>query len=913
MADRDTGAGSGRSDGSGAALGVAPGGLPAAGELLGGRFRLVRALGAGATGVVFEAVDEVGRQRIALKVLRPEAVLGSGLERLRREVRLSRPGHPHVVRLNDLHEADGFLLLSMELVEGESLAARLEGGRRLSIGEVVSLGRQVAGALTFLHGSGLVHRDVKPGNLLLDGAGGVKLCDLGLLRPVDHGLTLTVSELVVGTPAYMAPEQATGKELTGAADVYGLGLTLWQAVAGTVPLSGSTAVETLTRRQKESPPRLRPLRPEAPRWLERLLRRMLAPRPAERPTAAAVETALGAARFRPGPPPRTLAAAGVALAVVAALALSGRALLQRRTERYESAGNLVRGVDGRGRETFRHELGSTVRQLVVSDLDGDAAPEAVAAAWPDEAPSSPGRGASEVVVLDLKGRLRSRLRPEEAVEAWSHPFTRSFRSTVSVLDLDGDGPGEVVVRVEHRTFYPAALFVYWPKADLWEQVLDHWGHVYFVSAVAGASPRLRFLAVNNALGFANVFGEVELAPPARRQPGAAEGPLLTALPALGSRDATGRWLAYTLLPVPSAARLTPDGNSVGMGSDGGTRIRFGFGDVVLDRNGNPSTGPNAGRDLSRLRLEFATAGVLVGRGPSSPAGAGAILGARAQLAERFAPLLAEAPYRLAFDLEFARQLASAGAPGRAARLLGEAAREAPGEEVSYQRAGFLALAGELEEAAGELTRLYAEGAGTRIAFDVPSLLLRVAVERGIVADVETSIAYLANDADRRKVQPGLAATLRCRARLLRDRIVPEDEEVRSWPWASDGDALAVLARWRLGRSRPGDVAAMEAFLPVAGDGAREAELALAAALLASGRPGEAARRARGLVESLDWEARRSLERRQQLLLARGILAKALVGSGRVDEALATASALRDEARPGLLSSNLAAEVLAAAR
>lgn len=915
MAFRGAEPGSGPPGVSRGAAGVAPPRIPEAGALLGGRFRLLRALGAGATGVVFEALDEIARQKVALKVLRPETILGAGLERLRREVRLSRPGHPRVVRLNDLHEADGLLLLSMELVEGESLAARLGDGRRLAIGEVVALGRQVAGALAYLHGSGLVHRDVKPGNLLLDGAGEVKLCDLGLLRPVDHGLTLTVSELVVGTPAYMAPEQASGRELTGATDVYALGLTLWQALTGSVPLSGSTAVGTLTRRQRERPPRLRPLRPDCPRWLERLLRRMLSPRPGDRPGAAEVEAALARARFRPVPRPRALGALAAAGLVLLAGAFGARALLAPRTVRFEADGRVVRGVDARGRAPWSYALDVPVQQLLETDLDGDGVREAVVAAFPFREPAGGGgpSPASEVAVLDARGRLLTRLRPEEAVEQWTHPFSRSFRLAAQAWDLDGDGARELVVNAAHRTFYPAALFVYWPKANHWEQVLDHWGHIYALAPLPGPTPRLRFMAVNNALGFANVLGEIEVPPPERRAPSALLGPRLATIPWLSAKDRGARWSGYTLLTVPSGGRLAPDGLALEVRPDGGTVVRTAALKIEIDSRGNPVAGPNAGRDLSDLRIEFVTSGVLVNGSGQPSLGPESINRSWQRLEGRMRPLLAEGPYRLVFDLERARQLAAARAPAEAAAALERTARDVPGEEALYQRAGFLALAGELDEAAKVLKRLMAESGGVRAAFDVPSLLLRVAVERRDSADVATAVASLALDDDRQRVQPGLEATLRARANLLADRVEDADAQVRSWPWASDGDALAVLCRWRLGRSVTADVDAMTAFLPVAGDGAKEAELALAAALLASGRAAEAAGRARAVAESLDWQARRSLERRQQLLLARALLAKALLSAGRGDEARALAAALLAESRPGLLWTNLANEVLAASR
>lgn len=889
--------------------------FPEAGDLLGGRFRLVRPLGAGATGVVFEALDEIALQKVALKVLRPESILGSGLERLRREVRLSRPGHPNVVRLNDLHEADGLLLLSMELVEGESLASRLGDGRRLALGEVVALGLRVAGALAYLHGNGLVHRDVKPGNLLLDGAGGVKLCDLGLLRPVDHGLTLTVSELVVGTPAYMAPEQAAGKELTGATDVYALGLTLWQALTGSVPLSGSTAVETLTRRQKEAPPRLRPLRPDVPRWLERLLRRMLSPRPADRPAAAEVGAALGAARYRPLPLPRTLAAAGVALVVVAAVGAGARGLLTRRTVRFETEGRVVRGVDTRGRTTWTHRFESPVQASLRIDVDGDGTNELVVTACGSERPVTrlDRIPPSEISILDGNGVLRTRLRPEDAVPDWPHPFPKRFRPVIQAEDLDGDGVRELVAICHHWAFYPAAVFVYWPRTGEWDHLLDHWGHIYATLPVPGRAVRLRFLAINNAIAYNLVLGEVELLPPWKRARRRESGTLLLALPGLGAEDPEASWIAYTLLSPAAGARLLPAAQSLVLTQDGGTLVRFSSVELPFDARGNPVDGPNGGRDLSALRLEFATAGNLFNRPLSAELGADAANRVLEKYEDRFRPLLREERYRLSFDLQVARLLAAGGEPSRAVAVLGRTERDFPGEEAAYQLAGFLALAGELDEASRVLKKVIREGENSRSTFDAPVLLLRVAAERGAVKDVATAVEGMTSGAAGPGDPSGLQAALRARANVLMDRVGEADGEARSWPLAADGDAIAALARWRLGRSRADDVASMTAFAESARDGEPEGRLALAAALLAAGRPVDAARRCEALEAEVGPESRGSFERLQQLRMAQAIRAKALLAAGDAAAARDVARTVVAASRPGLIWTNLAKEVLAEAR
>lgn len=162
--------------------------------------------------------------------------------------------------------------------------------------------------------------------------------------------------------------------------------------------------------------------------------------------------------------------------------------------------------------------GLRAHKLQEVDFDGDG-DEAVAVAFDQTQAAGTQRraGACEVRVLDAHGRLRTRLRPEEEIQSWSHPFRRAFHVVALPLDLDSDGWLELVVNYTHSTFYPAGLFVYWPKAERWEHVLDHWGHIYCVTAIPGRRSRLRFVAVNNALGFAPVLAEIELVPFDRRE------------------------------------------------------------------------------------------------------------------------------------------------------------------------------------------------------------------------------------------------------------------------------------------------------------------------------------------------------------------------------------------------------------
>ena len=448
------------------------------GVLLGGRFLIRDRLGAGGSGAVYSALDTAVGQKVAVKVLRPELADELNHERLRREVRASRPGHPGIVTVFDLHQHDGFLFLSMELVGGRSLRELLAERRTLPVDEAVAIGARVATALAHLHERGLVHRDVKPGNILVTPDGAAKLCDLGLARPVAEGTTVTETAMVVGTPAYMAPEQATAAGLTPASDVYALGLTLYRCLTGTVPLEGTTAVETLMLRQHARPPRLQRGSVDAPRWLGRLLRRMLEPDPRERPGAAVVAAALRARSlsWRPGRRQlkrAALAAAAVFALVVAAVVVERRlaapsldptARLMFRVESFDN-GSSVDILDDRGNRLHRMVLGRhwdpdavgrNARRIVAfGDLDGDGLEDAVIARQDQRAEPL------EVFLRLEDGSLAEPLRypPSSGFSYQGRSFDPFQPIDVHCNDLDADGRAEIVL-VEHSTaYYPATVRV----------------------------------------------------------------------------------------------------------------------------------------------------------------------------------------------------------------------------------------------------------------------------------------------------------------------------------------------------------------------------------------------------------------------------------------------------------------------
>jgi serine/threonine protein kinase len=249
-----------------------------------GRYRVVATLGKGGMGEVYAAVDEVLGREVAIKTLRgANGELGAALldARFKHEARaIAQLAHPGVVQVFDLDTAASPPYLVMERVMGPSLSVRLETGP-LGLDEVRALGVQIARALAAAHDQGIIHRDVKPGNILVAGGGRWKLADFGVAHVPDSSLTMTGQ--FVGSPAYAAPEALTRGELGAPADVYGLGAVLYEAASGTWPRAdaSSPGIAALLA----PPPPLRGLAPHVPPELASVIERALAPDPSARPNA----------------------------------------------------------------------------------------------------------------------------------------------------------------------------------------------------------------------------------------------------------------------------------------------------------------------------------------------------------------------------------------------------------------------------------------------------------------------------------------------------------------------------------------------------------------------------------------------------------------------------------------------------
>ncbi len=349
------------------------------GSELGNRYYIVRRLGEGGMGEVYLARDRELDRTVALKVIRVDLASHPAiLERFKREIQLSSNiTHKNVLRVYDLGEVAGVKFLTMQYVDGEDLASLMRRSGRLPLPQVIDIFRQTCEGLQAAHEQGVIHRDLKPQNILIDRHGRVAIADFGLAKSYEQ-VSLTEAGKVIGTPHYMSPEQVKGIPLDQRSDLYSLGIILYEMLTGTVPFTGSSAYEVMIQRTQRTPRPASDHNPKIPPYLQKILERCLLADPLLRYGSAAeilhdldTQTFHSSLRYRVRRQ-RRLAAAVIAGIVLLAGGIAGWRVLRISTQRATEAAHkpvsvLIADVDNRTGESI---FDGTLEPILTLALEG---------------------------------------------------------------------------------------------------------------------------------------------------------------------------------------------------------------------------------------------------------------------------------------------------------------------------------------------------------------------------------------------------------------------------------------------------------------------------------------------------------------------------------------------------------------
>src|SRR6516165_4551803 len=258
-----------------------------------GHYRIVEQLGRGGSGTVYRAVDATLDREVAIKVLNPELVDTDAMRRFQSEATiLAKLNHPSIATIYELFHSEADLLMVMELVRGKTLERTSDELGPLPPDRAASIIERILSALAHAHRAGVVHRDLKPANIMVTDTGAVKLMDFGIAR-VCGADRLTIDGAMLGTPAYMAPEQVLSQDIDGRTDLYSVGVIFYRLLTAALPFEAETPIAMLQRQLSEAPTPLGCHRQGLPAWCDTIVQRALAKTPADRfQTAEAFREAL---------------------------------------------------------------------------------------------------------------------------------------------------------------------------------------------------------------------------------------------------------------------------------------------------------------------------------------------------------------------------------------------------------------------------------------------------------------------------------------------------------------------------------------------------------------------------------------------------------------------------------------------
>ena len=248
-----------------------------------GRYQVLAELGRGGMGIVYQAYDKQLKEQVAIKLLSPLlSTDNEALERLTREVSLARRvTHPNVIRIHDIGEVNGLYYVSMEYFGGTNLKEHLKRSGPLSLLGAYQILSQMCSGLEAAHSQGVIHRDLKSQNVMVGPSGQIKIIDFGLARSI-HLEGMTATGLIMGTPEYMSPEQVSGKHADERADIYALGVILFEMLTGRVPFTGESAIAVGFQQLKDPPPSPRSINPQIPEEVEKIILKALEKNPIHR-------------------------------------------------------------------------------------------------------------------------------------------------------------------------------------------------------------------------------------------------------------------------------------------------------------------------------------------------------------------------------------------------------------------------------------------------------------------------------------------------------------------------------------------------------------------------------------------------------------------------------------------------------
>jgi serine/threonine protein kinase/tetratricopeptide (TPR) repeat protein len=253
------------------------------GSTFAGRYQIIEEIGRGGMGRIYKVFDSEIDEKVALKLIKPEVAADKGnIERFRNEMKFARQvGHPNVSRMFDLGKHEGTYFITMEYVPGEDLKSFIRRIGQLPVGKAVSIARQVADGLNEAHRQGVIHRDLKPRNVIIDREGNARIMDFGIARSLKSK-GVTEKGIMVGTPEYMSPEQTESRDVDQRSDIYSLGILLFEMLTGRLPFEGETPISVAIKQKTETPPRPEAFNPRIPEDLSRLILKCMEKDPANR-------------------------------------------------------------------------------------------------------------------------------------------------------------------------------------------------------------------------------------------------------------------------------------------------------------------------------------------------------------------------------------------------------------------------------------------------------------------------------------------------------------------------------------------------------------------------------------------------------------------------------------------------------